>query len=104
VNLRAVQLQPDDPQSAEAFAHLGMILWSTGETDAALKSLDKALFLRPDFPEALLYRGIILFAGVRDMKAAAEVFQRYLDVAPADANTARVKGMLEAARSNISTR
>jgi cytochrome c-type biogenesis protein CcmH len=100
VNMKAVQLQPDAEGTAEAFAHLGMILWSTGETDGALKSIDKALFLHPDLPEALLYKGIILFQGVRDMPHAAEVLQRYLDVAPPSANTARVKGLLEAARNN----
>jgi cytochrome c-type biogenesis protein CcmH len=100
VDMKAVQLQPDAEGTAEAFAHMGMILWSTGEADAALKSLDKALFLHPDLPEALLYKGIILFAGVRDMPRAAEVLQRYLDVAPPSANTARVKGMLDAARAN----
>jgi tetratricopeptide (TPR) repeat protein len=99
VNLKAVQLQPDAEGTAEAFAHLGMILWSTGEPDAALKSLDKALFLHPDLPEALLYQGIILFTAERDMPRAAAVLQRYLDVAPPSANTARVKGMLDAARA-----
>lgn len=99
VNMRAVQLAPDAEGTAEAFAHLGMILWSTGEMDAALKSLDKALFLHPDYPEALLYKGIIQFAGLRDMAAATQTLQRYLEVAPPSANTARVKGMLEAARN-----
>jgi hypothetical protein len=49
-------------------------------------------------PEALLYRGIILFAGVQDMPAAAEAFDRYLAVAPPDANTGRIRGMRDAAR------
>lgn len=98
VDTIAIRLQPDAPSSAEAFAHLGMILWSTGETEGALKSLDKAVFLRPELPEALLYRGIILFAGVQDMRAAAEAFDRYLAVAPPDANTGRIRAMRDAAR------
>ena len=99
VNMKAVQLAPDAEGTAEAFAHLGMILWSTGEMDGALKSLDKALYLHPDLPEALLYRGIIEFAGRRDMKEAQATFERYLAVAPPSANTARVKAMLEATRN-----
>jgi len=98
VSMKAVQLEPDAEESAEAFAHLGMILFSTGEIDGAMKSVDKALFLHPDLPEALLYKGIVLFAGERNMSAAAVTLQRYLEVAPADANTARVQGMLQAAR------
>ena len=98
VDTLAIHLQPDAPGTAEAFAHLGMILWSMGQTDGALKALDKAVFLRPELPEALLYRGIILFAGAQDMPAAAEAFDHYLAVAPPDANTGRIRAMREAAR------
>jgi cytochrome c-type biogenesis protein CcmH/NrfF/cytochrome c-type biogenesis protein CcmH/NrfG len=98
VDTIAIHLQPDAPGTAEAFAHLGMILWSMGQTDGALKALDKAVFLRPELPEALLYRGIILFAGAQDMRAAAEAFDHYLAVAPPDANTGRIRAMREAAR------
>jgi cytochrome c-type biogenesis protein CcmH len=99
VDTLAIHLQPEAAGTAEAFAHLGMILWSMGQTDGGLKSLDKAVFLRPELPEALLYRGIILFAGAQDMRAAAGAFERYLAVAPPDANTGRVRAMLDAARA-----
>jgi len=98
VNMRAVRLRPDAPETAEAFAHLGMILWSAGEIAAGLRSLDKALALHRDLPEALLYKGIILFAGAQDPRGAAAAWERYLEVAPPDAETARVRAMLEAAR------
>ena len=98
VDTIAMRLAPDAEGTAGAFADIGMILWSLGQTDGALKSLDKAVFLHPDLPDALLYRGIILFAGVKDMPAAAQAFERYLAVAPPDANTGRVRAMLDAAR------
>ena len=98
VDTLAVRLQPDAPSPAEAFAHIGMILWSLGQTDGGLKAIDKALYLSPELPEALLYRGIIFFAGLQDMRAAAQTFEHYLAVAPPDANTARVRAMLNAAR------
>jgi cytochrome c-type biogenesis protein CcmH len=98
VDTLAIRLQPDAPSSAEAFAHLGMILWGKGETEGALKSLDKAVFLRPELPEALLYRGIILFQGMQDMAAAADAFDHYLAVAPPDANTGRIRALRDAAR------
>jgi cytochrome c-type biogenesis protein CcmH/NrfG len=98
VDTLAIRLQPDAPSSAEAFVHIGMILWSQGETDGGLKAIDKALYLSPELPEALLYRGIIFFAGLQDMRAAAQMFEHYLAVAPPDANTARVRAMLNAAR------
>lgn len=99
VSMRAVRMKPDAPETAEAFTHLGMILWNSDEADAGLRSLDKALLLHPDFPEALLYRGIILFAAKRDMPGATAAWERYLEVAPPGANTARVRAMLQAARS-----
>jgi cytochrome c-type biogenesis protein CcmH len=98
VDTIAMRLAPDAEGTAGAFADIGMILWSLGQTDGALKSLDKAVFLHPDLPDALLYRGIILFAGVKDMRGAAQAFERYLAVATPDANTGRVRAMLDAAR------
>jgi cytochrome c-type biogenesis protein CcmH len=98
VDTIAIRLDPDAEGTAGAFADIGMILWSLGQTDGALKSLDKAVFLHPDLPDALLYRGIILFAGVKDMRAAAQAFERYLAVTPPDANTGRVRAMLDAAQ------
>jgi cytochrome c-type biogenesis protein CcmH len=104
VDTIAIRLDPDAEGTAGAFADIGMILWSLGQTDGALKSLDKAVFLHPDLPDALLYRGIILFAGVKDMRAAAQAFERYLAVAPPDANTGRVRAMLDAARQASASR
>jgi cytochrome c-type biogenesis protein CcmH len=104
VDTIAIRRQPDAEGTAGAFADIGMILWSLGQTDGALKSLDKAVFLHPDLPEALLYRGIILFAGVKDMRAAAQAFERYLAVAPPDANTGRVRAMLDAARQSSASK
>jgi tetratricopeptide (TPR) repeat protein len=104
VDTIAIRLDPDAEGTAGAFADIGMILWSLGQTDGALKSLDKAVFLHPDLPDALLYRGIILFAGVKDMRAAAQAFERYLAVTPPDANTGRVRAMLDAARQASASR
>jgi cytochrome c-type biogenesis protein CcmH/NrfG len=101
VSMRAVELRPQARETAEAFAHLGMILWNAGETDVGLQALEQALFLHPDLPEALLYKGIVLFAGKQDPRGAAAAWERYLAVAPADAETGRVRSMLEAARQSI---
>lgn len=98
VSMKAVQLRPKAKETAEAFAHLGMILWGANEMGAGLQALDQALMLSPDLPEALLYKGIILFAGANDPRGAISAWERYLQVAPTGAETARVRGMLEAAR------
>jgi cytochrome c-type biogenesis protein CcmH/NrfG len=75
-----------------------MILWGANELDAGLQSLEQALLLSPDLPEALLYKGILLFAGANNPGGAVSAWERYLAVAPPGAETARVRGMLEAAR------
>jgi hypothetical protein len=101
VSMRAVRLRPQARETAEAFAHLGMILWNANELQGGLQALDQALFLHPDLPEALLYKGIVLFAGANDPRGAATVWERYLQVAPPGAETQRVRGMLQAARQSI---
>ena len=98
VSMRAVRMRPRAKESAEAFAHLGMILWSANELEPGLQSIEQALMLSPDLPEALLYKGIILFAGANDPRGAISAWERYLAVAPPGAETARVRGMLEMAR------
>lgn len=98
VSMRAVKLRPRAKESAEAFAHLGMILWGANETEAGLQSIEQALMLSPDLPEALLYKGIILFAGANNPRGAISAWERYLEVAPPGAETARVRSMLEMAR------
>lgn len=98
VSMKAVRLRPSSKETAEAFAHLGMILFGANEVDAGLQSLDQALSLSPDLPEALLYKGILLFAGANKPGEAIGAWERYLAVAPPGAETARVRAMLEAAR------
>jgi len=104
VNMKAVQLRPRAKETGEAFAHLGMILWGANELDAGIQAIDQALLLSPDLPEALLYKGIILFAGANDPKGAVTAWERYLEVAPPDAETQRVRGMLEGARQAAASR
>ena len=96
--MKAVQLRPRAKESAEAFAHLGMILWGANELEPGLQAIEQALALSPDLPEALLFKGIILFAGANKPREAISAWERYLEVAPPGAETARVRGMLEMAR------
>jgi cytochrome c-type biogenesis protein CcmH len=101
ISLRAVKLRPEARETAEAFAHLGMVLWSANELTTGLRAIEQALFLHPDLPEALLYKGIMLFAGAGDPQGAVAAWERYLQVAPPGAETQRVRGMLQAARQSM---
>lgn len=97
VNFKAVQLRPRARETAEAYAHLGMILAYQGEDSVGLHAIDEALLLRPDLPEALLFRGMITFSG-QDYPGAITAWTRYLEVAPAGADTNHVHALLQAAR------
>lgn len=97
VNFKAVQLRPRAPETAEAYAHLGMILAYQGEDSVGLQTIDEALLLRPDLPEALLFRGMVTFAG-QDYRGAITAWTRYLQVAPPGADTSHVHALLQAAR------
>ena len=87
-----------DSNAAEAHTHLGMILWAGHDPHLAMQALDRALAINPAQPEALLYRGLILFVQLRNFPAAADAFERYLRVAPSGADTLRVRSMLDDAR------
>ena len=97
VNFKAVQLRPRARETAEAYAHLGMILAYQGEDSVGLHAIDEALLLRPDLPEALLFRGMITFSG-QDYPGANAAWTRFLEVAPAGADTNHVHALLQAAR------
>ena len=97
VNFKAVQLRPRARETAEAYAHLGMILAYEGEDSVGLHAIDEALLLHPDLPEALLFRGMITFSG-QDYRGAITAWTRYLEVAPAGADTNHVHALLQAAR------
>jgi cytochrome c-type biogenesis protein CcmH len=97
LSFKAVQLRPRAPETAEAYAHLGMVLANQGEHEVAVQSIDEALLLHPDLPEALLFRGIVSYS-LQRYPVAVEAWTRYLQVAPPEADTAHVRGLLETAR------
>lgn len=97
VSMKALSLEPRHPES---LTHLGMVLVAANHTAEAQKAFDEALQIDPDFPEALLYKGIVSFQN-REFQTAVEAWEHYLEVAPGEANTERVRAMLEGARQAV---
>lgn len=95
LSMRALR---EDPRDAHAMTHLGVVVWGSGDTDMALWAFDHALRFQPDYHEALLFKGIVLFTEKRDFSGATDAWERYLEVAPPDADTERVRALLEEAR------
>lgn len=94
--LEALKLDPD---SAEAHAYLGYVLYLAGKPDEALQNVDKALASDPTYPEALYFKGLILLKGLDKPADAAVAFQAYLDAAPFGSRRDEVQQLLTEARS-----
>lgn len=95
LSIQALEL---DHRNIEAHAHVALILFSQGRSDLAMESLEQILALQPDYPEALLYKGMIQLATGGDPSAA---WERFFEVAPADADTSRLANMLRAVKARV---
>lgn len=84
-----------DPANADAHARMGLLLFRGGLTKPALRSVDRALTLRPDLPEALYVKGLITMMGLKKPGEAKKIFRRYLEVAPFGSYVTDVERLLE---------
>jgi cytochrome c-type biogenesis protein CcmI len=71
-----------DPSNVEANTQLGLLLFRSGLPEPGLRSVEQALAADPRHPEALYAKGLILFMGLRQPKAAVPSLRNYLQVAP----------------------
>jgi tetratricopeptide (TPR) repeat protein len=71
-----------DPRNLDALAQLGMSYFLLQRTEAALEQFEVALKISPDHPTTLLNKGIVLWRGTKDLKAAQEIWERLVKVAP----------------------
>jgi cytochrome c-type biogenesis protein CcmH/NrfG len=71
-----------DPGNVEAKTRLGLLLFRSGLPEPGLRSVEQALAADPRYPEALYAKGLILFMGLRQPKAAVPSLRAYLQVAP----------------------
>jgi tetratricopeptide (TPR) repeat protein len=95
-----------DPNNVDALTHMGLIaaVAARGEhgpemVDRALGLFDRALALAPDYPPALLYRGQVLYEAKKDAAGAIRSWERFVKVAPAGEERARVERMIAEAKA-----
>lgn len=88
-----------DPADAEARAYGGWIVFQAGLTDEALRRLDEAVAAAADYPDAHLFRGIVLLRGANDPAGAVAALERYLSLVPAGPLDGDVRAVLDEARS-----
>lgn len=78
-------------QSALAHLNLGVACAQSGRRDEAVASFDRALALKPDYPDALRRKAAVLQDG-GDAMAALQALQALSAVAPQDAGVALAEG------------
>jgi cytochrome c-type biogenesis protein CcmH/NrfG len=101
---KAADLDRDNPEPS---AYGGWVLWlaangQQGEqfdtlTTGALRRLEDALRRDPGYPDALAFRGILLYRGLGDSERAIPSLQQYLASTPQGPMSAQVRALLEEA-------
>jgi len=98
-----------DPGQPEALTYRGWLIRLTGKADKnpalidrGLASIDKAIVADADYPDAHLFRGIILFEDKADAAAAVPDLQLYLARSPASPMAPSVQDLLARARAAAS--
>ncbi|MGH9030519.1 MAG: tetratricopeptide repeat protein [Acidimicrobiia bacterium] len=89
---RAAEL---DPGNVEALAYGGWIISLAGLPDEALKRLDAAVAADARYPDAHVFRGMVLYRGLGDLAGAAAELRTYLELAPDGPMRDQVEALLE---------
>jgi cytochrome c-type biogenesis protein CcmH/NrfG len=93
---QALKIQPKD---ANVSTDLGIAYYYTNDPDKALAQFDHSLAIDPKHAKTLLNIGIVRAFGKQDLKGAAEVWQKILDVAPTSEEARAARQALDGVRS-----
>jgi tetratricopeptide (TPR) repeat protein len=88
-----------DPTNPEAHAELGFLIYRAGKAEDGLRTVQQALNVRPDYAQALYYKGLILLRGTHRPTDAEAAFRSYLAVAPYGALRSEVEALLKEAET-----
>ena len=89
-----------DHGNVEANTQFGLLLFRSGLPEPGLRSVEQALAADPRYPEALYAKGLILFMGLRQPKAAVPSLRTYLQVAPFGEHRDLAEQLLELATAD----
>lgn len=84
-----------DGDRVDVLTDLATCYYFIGYISRSLEMFDKALTVDPDYPNALYNKGVVLKEGRGNLKAAAEVWRRYLQVAPDGYYAVNVKNYMD---------
>jgi tetratricopeptide (TPR) repeat protein len=88
-----------NPKDVNASTDLGISFYYMNDADKALAQFDASLKVDPAHAKTLLNVGIVRAFGKRDLKGAAEVWQKLLDVAPGSEEARAARQALDGVRS-----
>ena len=88
-----------NPKDVNASTDLGISYYYMNEPDKALAQFDRSLAVDPKHAKTLLNIGIVRAFGKQDLKGAAEVWQKILDVAPSSEEARAARQALDGVRS-----
>jgi tetratricopeptide (TPR) repeat protein len=71
-----------NPRDANVETDMATCLHQLGQHDRALETLDRVLAYRPGFTQAMLNKGVVLFAGKNDRAGAIGVWEELLRANP----------------------
>jgi len=87
------------PKDVNASTDLGIAYYYMNQPDRALAQFDRSLAIQSDHAKTLLNIGIVRAFGKQDLKGAAEVWQKVLDVAPSSEEARAARQGLDSMRS-----
>ncbi len=94
----------EDPGNVHALAYKGWLLKRAGLADEAQESLDKAVAIDPRFPDAHIFRGMLLFQDRDDPAGAVVEFRTFLDNNPPQEMVPAVQDVLKRAEAAAAAR
>jgi cytochrome c-type biogenesis protein CcmH/NrfG len=87
------------PKDVDASTDLGITYYYMDQPDRALAQFDRSLGVDPGHAKTLLNIGIVRAFGKKDLKGAAEVWQKVLVVAPSSEEARAARQALDGLRS-----
>jgi len=88
-----------NPKDINVSTDLGISFYYMNDPDKALAQFERSLAIDPAHAKTLLNVGIVRAFGKQDLKGAAEVWQKILDVAPSSEEARAARQALDGVRS-----
>lgn len=97
------QVLKQDPKNVQALTYKGWLIRLAGLPNEGLDSINQALAVNPNYPDAHFFKGFILFRDRQDPKSAIPEFQAFLNDNPPQDMVPLVQQTLQDAQAEAAT-